>query len=248
MEFITLAIIFFASIVAGMYGALVGGPALVTIPLLIFLGISPIVSIATNRVGLIGVATAGWYKFHIKGKIDYRIGWILAIPAIIGSYFGANIVLNIEDIILKRIIAIFTLALLAFLIFKPSLGLKTQNKKLFTRHYLIGGVLSFFVGVYGGFYGAGMGTFMIYILILLFGQSFIQGAATNKISLVLLGLMAATVFIFNKVVLFEFAAVIFIGSFIGGYISSHYAEKIGNRYIKWLFVLVVGIMALKLLF
>ena len=41
LDFSGLSIIFFASIIGGLFGTLVGGTSLITIPVLIFLGLPP---------------------------------------------------------------------------------------------------------------------------------------------------------------------------------------------------------------
>ena len=247
VEFVQLGVIFLVSIFAGMYGTLAGGPSLVTIATLIFFNISPLIAIASNRLGLVGLTISGWYKFHQMGKVNYRLALILLGPLLVGSYFGAQFILVTSEELLKKLIAGFTILLLGIMVTNPNLGLKELHKVLSWRRYLIAIPIAFAVGFYGGFYGAGIGTFISYILILLFGQTFIQSAGTNKMPIFFLNLITAVIFIYQGIVLFWAAAVIFAGSFIGGYIGTSYSEKIGNKYLKWLFISVAGIMALQLL-
>ena len=246
-DFIQITIIFLVSVFAGAYGSLAGGPSLVTIPTLIFYNVSPLVAIASNRMGLLGLTSSSWYKFHEMKKINYRLGFVLLAPLVIGSFIGVEFVLNAEEGTIEKIIAFFTLLLLAIFIIKPNMGMKELEKKFSKRHYVIGIILAFFAGIYGGFYGAGIGTFISYILIILFGQTFIQSAATNKMPIFFINLLTSIVFIISGVVVFWIAAVIFAGSFIGGWIGTAYSEKLGNEYIRWIFIAIVAIMALKLL-
>src|SRR3989344_2170329 len=97
MEIIQALVIFLVSIFAGMYGTLAGGPSLVTIPTLIFFNISPLIAIATNRLGLVGLTISGWYKFHRMGHVNYRLAWLLLFPLLIGSYFGAEFVISTSE-------------------------------------------------------------------------------------------------------------------------------------------------------
>ncbi|MAE42135.1 integrase [Candidatus Woesearchaeota archaeon] len=205
MELLSLIIIFVAGIIASSFGTLTGGASLLTIPLLIFLGLPASVAIGTNRAGLLGQTIAGWYEFDKKHLINYKIGWSLAIPAVIGAIVGANLVLKIDESILEKIIVAFTLIILIFIIFEPDIGLKSKKQVIRKKEYLIGMALSFFLGIYGGFYGANMGTFFSYMLILLFGQNFIQSAATRKVASFLIAMVAFSIFAYNGVVIYTVA-------------------------------------------
>jgi len=114
--------------------------------------------------------------------------------------------------------------------------------------YAIGAVLSFFIFTYSGFYGAGAGTFLTYVLILLFRQTFLEGAATRKIAQFISTAMAIVIFAIGGVIHYPLGIALFIGNLIGSYIGAHYSDKIGNIWIKRLFIVIVLIMAVKLLY
>ena len=79
----------------------------------------------------------------------------------------------------------------------PKFGIEKNDHMVKNHKYLIGGVSGFFLGVYGGFYGAGTATFLCYILILLFKQTFLECAATVKIAALLMCATAASIFAIN---------------------------------------------------
>ena len=66
MDIINLLMIFAVGVIAGSFGALTGGGSLITIPALIFLGLSPYSAMWTNRLGVAGEHIAGWHKFDQK--------------------------------------------------------------------------------------------------------------------------------------------------------------------------------------
>ncbi|MFB0506679.1 MAG: sulfite exporter TauE/SafE family protein [Thermodesulfobacteriota bacterium] len=248
MEMVNLLVVFFISIIAGSFGTLVGGGSLITIPTLILLGLPPHTAIGTDRLGMTGIGSAGWYEFHKKRMIDYKIGFIIGVPTMLGALLGANLVFQINEVILKQAIAIITILILFFIIFvKPKMGIEKTNHMVRNHEYLIGAVGSFFLGIYGGFYGAGTATFLSYILILLFRQTFLECAATVKIAALLMTAMAASIFAINGAIRYSLAVPMFIGAFIGSYVGAHYSDKIGNVWIKRLFFVIVLTMAIKLL-
>ena len=194
MDISSLAIIFFAAILSSAFGTLIGGTSIVTIPTLILLGLPPHTAIGTDRFGIIGIGLAGWYKFQKKGLVNYRIGFTVAIPILFGTTIGSNLVLQISEDVLKNVIIILNILIVFFIVLNRGIGVDKSKTPLENHKIVIGALLSFLVGIYGGFCGALAGTFAVYILILWFQQTFIQSAATQKIGSVFMTVTAATIF------------------------------------------------------
>jgi uncharacterized membrane protein YfcA len=235
-------------IITGSWGTLVGGQGLVTIPTLILLGLPPHTAIGTNLMGMTGVAGAGWYKFHKKRMVNYKIGFMIGLPTAVGAILGANLVFHINEEMLRRIIAILTVLILVFIVVvKPTMGIEKASHDVKRYEYLSGTVISLFLGIYGGFYGPGTATFLSYILIVLFRQTFLESAATVKIAVLSVTTLAALIFAINGAVDYYLASAMFIGGFIGSYIGAHYSDRIGNVWVKRLFIVVVLLMATKMI-
>lgn len=245
--FITLSVVFLVGVISASFGTLVGGGTMLTIPTLIFLGLSPESAIATNRFGANGLIIAGLYEFNKKRIVNYKIGFIICIPALLGSFLGAIIVLQINALILKYLIVIITIFILSFIIFKPKIGIEKTKPFIKKTDYLSGIALSFLIGINSGLYGAGSGTFLSYVLILIFGQTFLESAATRKIPTLFSSLIATLIFILASVIIYPIGISLFIGNFIGSYIGAHYSDKLGNVWIKRLFIVIALIMVIKLI-
>ena len=179
--------------------------------------------------------------------VNYAFGFMIGIPALLGSMLGVNLVLQMNEVILKRLVATLMIFILVFITVKPKIGLEKTKSMVKNHVYIIGAVLSFFLGVYGGFYGAGTGTFLSYILILLFGQTFLESAATRKIAGFLITTMAAILFGLAGVIDYSLGIALFIGTFTGSFIGAHYSDKIGDVWIKRLFFAIVLTMSIKLM-
>jgi uncharacterized membrane protein YfcA len=246
MDPLSLSIIFFSSIIGGLFGTLVGGTSLITIPVLIFLGLPPHTAIGTDRLGIAGLTTMGWYKFHEKGLINYPISLMMGVFALIGSFLGANLVLEISMAILKKIIAIVTVLILIIVVGQPKLGVEKRDRIIKRHEYGVGIFFSFIIGIYGGFYGAMAGTFLLYVLLFIFKRTFLEGTATLKLSSLMMTTMAALVFAIKGAIDYPLAAAMFLGCAIGSYFGAHYSDRIGNVWIKRLFIAIVLIMVVKL--
>jgi uncharacterized membrane protein YfcA len=120
MEVTDFLIVLFVGLVGGFFNTFMGAGSLLSIPALISLGLPPHVAIATNRLGVLGSDIAGWYEFHVKKMINYRIAIILAVPSLIGAIIGANLIFEFNEANLKQIVGIVTLVILALLMLNPS--------------------------------------------------------------------------------------------------------------------------------
>lgn len=247
MELISFLIIFLVGLVSGSYGTLIGGSSLISIPTLIFLGLPPQIAIGTNRFGVLGLNLAGWISFHQLKNIRYHIGLPFGVAALVGSFLGALLVFEIDEIHLRRAVAIINILCLFVILFNPKIGIEWKQASIKKRNMILGFFLSFIVGVYGGFYGALSGTFLSYILVFVFGETFIGSAGTRKIAQVLLSVMAVVVFYFGKIINYPFAITLFLGMFVGSFIGSRYFTKIGNVWVKRLLVVIILSTSLKLL-
>jgi len=247
MEILSLLLIFLVSIFTGIYGTLVGGGALVIIPLLMFFGLSPQAAIGTSKFGSIGSTIAGTYNFAKHRLIDYRVGLITTISLIIGTAIGSVIVIRLNELLVKKMIGIFIIIILTIILFKKDIGTKERKIKTNMWSWILASILMFLIGIYAGLFGGGYGTLMSYVFLFVFGQTFLKSAGTRKIPGIISNLVAFSIFFINGLVNFAYGITLFIGTFIGAFLGSHYAPKIGNKSIKYGFILIVFIMAIKLL-
>ena len=249
MDLTQLIVIFFASVICSSFGTLVGGGSLITIPLLILMGLPPHTAIGTDRIGTAGIGLAGIYSFHRKGMIRYGLAFIVGIPCLFGGLIGANLALQISPELLKKFIVALTVILLIVVVANPKLGVVVVATKrpITTRRYVLGAFLSLVAGIYGGFYGAGMGTFMSYIMILVFRQTFLESAANMKIAGIMMSVTSAATYAYHGAIHIPLALAMFAGCCIGSYVGAQYSDRIGNVWIKRLFIGVVLVMVMKLL-
>ena len=123
----------------------------------------------------------------------------------------------------------------------------TTSRPLTTGRYVLGALLGLLVGIYGGFYGAGAGTLLGYIMILVFRRTFLESAANNKVAGIMMSVTSAATYAYHGAIHVPSALAMFIGCCIGSYVSAQYADRLGNVWIKRLFIVVILIMAMKLL-
>ena len=246
MDLFGAIILFIGGIIAGFIGVNVGSGALITIPLMMSLGLSPVEAIASSRMGALSGSISGWYKFHKAKKIEYKLATIFAIIAVVGAVIGTQVLLRIPEAILERIVGFIILAILIFFIFNKGLGTikKHKSSKLKRR---IGYVSFVFLGFWGGFFGAATGTMAAYVLITLFGQTFLEAAGTRKVSAFFIAVVALIIYALSGVVNWWFGLISFFSAGIGAYIGAGFGIKKGDKWVRILFIIVVCLSAVKLL-
>jgi uncharacterized membrane protein YfcA len=248
MDVTQMIVIFCASVFSSAFGTLVGGSSLVTIPLLILMGLPPHTALGTDRFGTVGIGVAGLYSFHRQGMVRYRLSFIVAIPCLIGAVIGANLALQISPELLKKFIVALTVILVVVVVANPRLGVAVATKLPITaRRTVLGVFLSLLVGIYGGFYGGGAATFLSYMMILVFRQTFLESAANLKVAAILMTVSSAATYAYHGAISLPLGLAMFAGACIGSYVGAHYSDRIGNVWIKRLFIGIILVMALKLL-
>ncbi|PIT84894.1 hypothetical protein COU37_00005, partial [Candidatus Micrarchaeota archaeon CG10_big_fil_rev_8_21_14_0_10_45_29] len=239
---IALVVAFFA----GFIGSTAGGAGLISVPILIFLGLPAHIAVATSRFGSLGVTSTGIYSFHQGKKVDFRLGTRAAVLGIIGSFFGAGFLLAIPSGILEKIIAFFLFISLFFMYKNRGFGIKKEKKKGKTAKAL--GYASFlFIGFLGGFVGGVVGILSSYVLILVFGQTFLESSGTRKIYGLAIGLTSTSVFALAGVIDWGFGLLMLPAFVAGTHFGVKYALSRGEGWVKALFAVVVAVSAIALL-
>jgi uncharacterized membrane protein YfcA len=242
-----LALVGAGGFFAGLINVMVGGGSLISIPLLILLGLSSQVAIATNRLAIIVLSTSGAVKYYQQGKVDVRLSLPLAACAAIGSCFGAWMVLAVNEAVLKKVIACLMLALLGVMLLRIESGLKDRAVTPTPKVAALSWVLTFILGIYGGFYGAGVSTFLMFVLVLLHGMSFVASAGTTQIITLSLSVFSAVVFALAGTVDYAVGVPLAVAMGVGAWFGAQLAVKAGNVWIRRGFCVIVVILAVKLL-
>ena len=161
MEFVVAFVIGLAS---GMVGAISTGGGLISIPGLIFLGLSPVSAIATTRLSAISGGVASLLKYQ-KGKaIIWKYLPTFMVVSLFAGIIGPKLLLQIDKDLVERLIGISMLVMLPLLILKRDFGITERVRG--RKRQLAGLFILFAVMIYGTMFGAGGGIFLIYTLML----------------------------------------------------------------------------------
>jgi uncharacterized protein len=156
IEILNLIIIFCISILAGLIGGVVGGGGnLLTIGVLTYFGLPLQNAIATSRFSDIGYVFSAIYKFWKSKKIFLKFILPLTLISLIGGIIGSNLLIQIDENLLSKIIGFLIILLLPLVLIKKNLGIK--NIKQSKKKLIFGFFLYFILAIYDGFFGAAGG-------------------------------------------------------------------------------------------
>lgn len=237
-------LLFVAAILAGAINSVAGGGSFFSFPALIFTGVPPIEANATSTVavwpGTMASATA--YRKKIPGSAHILLPLLIASFA--GGLTGASLLLHTPPRLFMRLVPFLLFAatlLFAFgknLLSRASHSRRNQGAASW-RLIAVVSVVQFFIAIYGGFFGGGMGILMLATLNFLpvgdlhsmNGVKTLLASATNGVAIV--------AFVFARIVVWPQAVLMLVGAAAGGYGGAHFAQKIPASRVRP-FVIAVG--------
>lgn len=242
-----VALVLLAALAAGWIDAVVGGGGLLQLPALLLVpGISPVQALATNKLGSVfGTATSAitWFR---RVRPDLRTALPMAIIALIGSYFGANLAAALPSSVFKPVIVVALSVVAGVTLARPTLGATLKHQGPSRKHYTVAGLIGLAVGFYDGLIGPGTGTFLIMALIAAAGYDFLKASSTAKIVNVATNIGALAYFIPQGHTLWALGLAMGVANMVGGYTGSRMAVARGNRFIRVAFLTVVAALIVKL--
>jgi uncharacterized protein len=244
--YLVLPCLFCLGLVTGFVGTSTGGSSLVTIPVMIFLGVSPQSAVATARVASVGSLAAGLHRFHKSGKVDYRAALPAALLGVVGAFMGATLLLRVSDAFLTKAVGILTLCLFALSLiprWRPASEQPPPSR--FKRS--VGYLLFLLAGLLGGFFG-GQAIIATFIFSIFFHKSISESIGTRKVSGLAISLAAIAIYGLNATINWPFSLALITGTLVGSSLGSAYALKKGDRWMSLAFNTVAVLAAIKMVF
>ena len=241
-------LVILAGLACGFVNTLAGSGSLITLPLLIFLGLPANVANGTNRVAILFQNMVAVRSFHAQKVLDFKRGKWLLVPAIIGAVLGAQIAADLDERMMRLAIAVIMVIMLVVILVNPKRWLEDTTSKLGSRVGFVEIVAMFGVGVYGGFIQAGVGIFLLAVLVLVSGYDLVRGNALKV--LVVLGFtpLALVVFVLNDQVVWSIGLTMALGNMVGAWLGARAAAKGGASFVRMVLIGVIIVSSLKLFY
>lgn len=232
-----------AAMAGGAINSVAGGGTLVTFPALLSVGVSPITANATSTVALVpGSLSAFWgYRGELKGP-KHHLLW-MGVPSVLGGLAGALFVLKAGDSLFSQLVPWLILGATALFMVQEPVRRWTEKRlgtSADTSLWRLSGVacFQFFVAMYGGFFGAGIGILMLAALGILGIQNIHRMNGLKNFAAVCINGVASVTFIVQQRVRWEFALVMAAGAIAGGLGGAGIAQRIGQKNVRRIVVFI----------
>ncbi|MCA0434769.1 MAG: sulfite exporter TauE/SafE family protein [Proteobacteria bacterium] len=246
MDWINFLLLFAGGVLAGMINVLAGGAGFMTFPLLIATGLTEMQANAANFVALVPANIVGTLVYRqelkeMRGSLPLR-----CLLAVIGGTLGSFLFIWLgAESFHAAIPWLLVFATLSFG-FGPSLKQWLERRQNFdvSRWLWLSLLLEFFVYVYGGYFGLGMGIILLALYSLFSHMTIHQAQALRNATIALMTVIGIAIFASNGIVPWMHAFIMMAGAVVGGFGMAKLARRLPQDVVRrvilcWSVVLTV---------
>ena len=232
MHFGQAILLFFAAAIAGTLNAVAGGGSFVSFPVLLFTGVPAVPANATNTVALWPGLAASTVAYFKRLNAPPQLLVPLLVTSIFGGWAGALLLLKTPQHTFLRLVPWLLLA--GTLLFAFGNKIRTvagrtaavdDLRQLSWQAIVISSILELLLGVYGGYFGAGIGFVTLGMLAALGMRDILAMGAIRTLLAAAINASAVVTFIWAGAVLWPQCVVMIAGALTGGWFGAHYAQK-----------------------
>ncbi len=236
------------SLLAGFVDAAVGGGGLIQLPaaLLLLPGVAIPTVLGTNKFASLCGTSFALQRFARQVKIDWHTVAPAAGIAFAFAFAGSRAVNLLDPRFLRPLILILLVLVAAYVLFAKNLGLVHAPRHARHKARLLGLILGAVLGFYDGFFGPGMGTFLIFAFVGIFGFDFLSASASAKAVNWATNFASLIYFGATGQILLKIGAAMALSNILGAIIGSNLAIAKGSRFVRILFLIIVGGLIVKL--
>ena len=217
----------------GAFNALAGGAAVISFPILVATGINPVSAAMTNSLGIYSANITALLSNKSDLRELLRIHRKFVTLILTGTIVGAIGLSVLPEKNFEKV------APFLMLIATYSLTPKAREKFMkIHRHFE--SALMIGVGLYGGYFGPGVGVMVIAMLAKdsRTTPATINGAKNMVTSLT--GMISNLIFIASGKIVWSAAGALFVGASFGGYVGGHLVHRFRAQTYR-AFVFIIGI-------
>ncbi len=242
-----LALLLAFAFLAGFIDAVAGGGGLVQVPaLFILMPQAPAATLlGTNKFASIWGTAFAAVQYGRRMPMEWRATLPTCAAATLFGFLGARTVAQLPGDFMRPLVLALLIAVLAYTLWRKDLGALHAPRLSAPQQFWVGLATGSALGFYDGFFGPGTGSFLIIAFVGLFGFSFLAASASAKVVNVITNLAALAYFVSNDLVLYATAIPMAACNVAGSLLGTHLALKLGSRFVRRVFVLVVSALILR---
>lgn len=232
-----------AGFLCGTLNAVAGGGTFITLPVLIWLGIPPVVANATaTTMAVPGYLASVWaYRRDIRAEGTLRLGTITVLAALGGILGAALLIVTSPDAFLALVPWLLLTATLLFA-FAPRLLKVSEASGIGIRSPSAAIIVLLLVTTYGGYFNGGLGIIMLAALSLQ-GYRNLHGmnGLKNLLASILSTLSVAT-FMTTDLIAWDAAVPMALANMCGAYFTSKVVRRVERIDILRFVIIAIGVV------
>ncbi|NVO32685.1 sulfite exporter TauE/SafE family protein [Hymenobacter lapidiphilus] len=244
----TLALLCLFAFLAGLIDAVVGGGGLIQLPALLVLlpGVPVPTLLGTGKVSSLLGTVAALRRYAGQVPLRWRAVGTAAAVAGVFSFLGARVVSKLPQELLPPLVLGLLVVIAAYTFWRKDFGSIHAPRLPASREPYYGAALGLVLGFYDGFFGPGMGSFLLFSFVGLFGYDFLSASASAKLVNAITNFTALIYFAASAQILWAAAVPMAVSNIVGSTLGAHLALRHGTGFVRVLFLLMVSAFILKL--
>jgi uncharacterized membrane protein YfcA len=240
------AAILAAGVAAGAINAVVGSGSLITYPTLLAFGYAPIVANVSNSIGLVPGSISGTIGYRAELAGQRARAAPLGVASILGGLTGAILLLVLPSSAFERVVPLLILGACLLVAVQPWIsGAAAARGGMDVSLALLAAV--FLSSIYGGYFGAAQGVILIGLLGIFLSDELQRLTALKNVLQALVNGVAGLLFILIAPVAWEVAALIAVGSIVGGQLGARFGRRLSPLVLRVVIIIVGTTAAVRLL-
>lgn len=245
LAFDLLLILFAVGVVAGFVDSIAGGGGLLTIPALLWAGLSPAQALATNKLQSSFGSFSATLKFTRSGEVQPREMVAMIVCTFLGSAAGATLVQLLDSDFLRHVIPILLITIAGYVLLSPRIGEEDARQRIAKRTFALTAGIG--IGFYDGFFGPGTGTFFALAFVTLLGFNLRKATAHTKVLNFTSNIAALLFFLIGGHIQWVIGIVMGVGQYFGAWLGAHMVIRNGSRIVRPMLVVASVAITARLL-
>ncbi len=236
-----------AAYLSGVVNATVGGGGLIQLTGLLaaFPQAAHPYLLGTNKVASIFGTAAAVVRYSRAVAIPWHVVLPACVIAFVGSVAGAATVARLPADAFRTLVPVMLTVVLAYVVWDRDLGQDHTPRPASWILLSIAGTAFLALGFFDGFFGPGVGTFLILVFVRLFGYDFLRAAACSRAVNLSSNVAAVALFAHHGRVWWTIGVLMALFNVAGAVTGTWLAVRRGNRFLRRLLIAAASLLIAK---
>lgn len=233
---------------AGFVDSAVGGGGLIQVPALFaaFPSVAPATLFGTNKIASICGTSLAMVRYTRRIILPWRMLCWAFVATLVFAFLGARAVALLPKEWVRPLVLLLLIFVVGVTHIHKDFGRYHRPRYSGRKETLMGVLVGAGLGFYDGFFGPGMGVFLIFSFVRFFGYDFLLASAVSKVLNWASNFAALAYFVPTGHVMWGVAALMAIANVSGAWLGSHMVIRRGTGFVRVLFLIVLGALIAKL--